>query len=353
MNTWLSSLGRRYGGGRTCGTHARIATAFVTVAAAVVLSVSGCGPIGPVEADTKPTFQAMVGDQTYVVDQPISPLSLPLATGGNGELTYSVGPAIPPGLKFDPSARTLSGTPTVAGSYEVTYKVVDADENTADTDVDILTFTITVEEAAPADTAPSFSSTVEDRSYLVGEVVSPWTLPGATGGNGELTYSVGPRIPPGLKFDPSARTLSGTPSVAGSYGMTYKVVDADENTADTDVDILTFTITVHLSCDGWNTAEFFEAATLVDAAACIDAGADARVQDDMGRTPLHFAASRSTDPAVITLLIEAGADVNAMDHEGLTPLDRATDPAIIETLRRAGAECGEGRTNWTSPTRRS
>ena len=344
MNTWLSSLGRRYGGGRTCGTHARIATAFVTVAAAVVLSVSGCGPIGPVEVDTKPTFQAMVGDQTYVVDQPISPWTLPLATGGNGELTYSVGPRIPPGLKFDPSARTLSGTPSVAGSYEMTYKVVDADENTADTDADILTFTITVEEAAPADTAPSFSSTVEDRSYLVGEVVSPWTLPGATGGNGELTYSVGPRIPPGLKFDPSARTLSGTPSVAGSYGMTYKVVDADENTADTDVDILTFTITVHLSCDGWNTAEFFEAATLVDAAACIDAGADARVQDDMGRTPLHFAASRSTDPAVITLLIEAGADVNAMDHEGLTPLDRATDPAIIETLRRAGAECGEGRT---------
>ena len=130
----------------------------------------------------------------------------------------------------------------------------------------------------------------------------------------------------------------------GSYAMTYTVVDADENTTDADADTLEFTITVHLSCDGWNTADFFEAATPADAAACIDAGADARAQDDMGRTPLHFAASRSTDPAVITVLIEAGADVNAMDHEGLTPLDGATDPAVIETLRQAGAECGEGRT---------
>ena len=130
----------------------------------------------------------------------------------------------------------------------------------------------------------------------------------------------------------------------GSYAMTYTVVDADENTTDADADTLGFTITVHLSCDGWNTADFFEAATPADAAACIDAGADARAQDDMGRTPLHFAASRSTDPAVITVLIEAGADVNAMDHEGLTPLDGATDPAVIETLRQAGADCGEGRT---------
>jgi hypothetical protein len=60
----------------------------------------------------------------------------------------------------------------------------------------------------------------------------------------------------------------------------------------------------------------------------IEAGADVNAKDDEGLTPLMIAAHYST-PEMVTLLIDAGADVNAKDDDGQTPLmyaDRSPDP---------------------------
>ena len=83
---------------------------------------------------------AAIDDQTYTADWPIADLVLPAASGGTGELTYGVS-ALPAGLAFDASTRTLSGTPTAAtdGAVTVIYTVIDEDGNAA-----ALTFTITV-----------------------------------------------------------------------------------------------------------------------------------------------------------------------------------------------------------------
>ncbi|BCT92302.1 hypothetical protein LYSHEL_13260 [Lysobacter helvus] len=48
-------------------------------------------------------------------------------------------------------------------------------------------------------------------------------------------------------------------------------------------------------------------------------GADPRVADADGNTPLHHAA-RSSDPGVAALLRDAAAEVDAINHDGLTPL---------------------------------
>nr|WP_246189316.1 ankyrin repeat domain-containing protein [Pseudoxanthomonas kalamensis] len=48
-------------------------------------------------------------------------------------------------------------------------------------------------------------------------------------------------------------------------------------------------------------------------------GADPRAADSEGNTPLHHAA-RSSDPGVAALLRDAAAEVDALNHEGLTPL---------------------------------
>ena len=198
------------------------------------------GPAGP--PDTAPAFAVTVADQTYTEGAPIIALTLPEASGGNGPLSYSLASAVP-GLTFAAATRTLSGTPTTAGSYNVEYKVEDGDANTAASDAATLTFAITVQEPLPPDTAPAFAVAVADQTYTEGEAISPLTLPEASGGNGTLSYSLTPTVP-GLTFAATTRTLSGTPTAADTYDMTYQVADADTNTAASDAATLTFTITV-------------------------------------------------------------------------------------------------------------
>ena len=95
-----------------------------------------------IAADTFPSFAngAPPGDRTYTTGTAIAALELPAANGGDGALTYSLAPNVP-GLTFDPATRRLSGTPTRAGTYDMTYTATDADGDT-----DSLRFTITVEQ---------------------------------------------------------------------------------------------------------------------------------------------------------------------------------------------------------------
>ena len=100
------------------------------------------------------------------------------------------------------------------------------------------------EDVAPEDVAPRFTGSVGDRTYTVGEAIDPLTLPEASGGNGARTYSLDPALPDGLTFEAVSRTVTGTPTVAGSVHMTYTAADSDDNTGASDTDTLRFTITV-------------------------------------------------------------------------------------------------------------
>ena len=94
------------------------------------------------EGTTTPSFgNSTIGNQSYTQNTAIPPLTLPVATGGNGTLTYSLSPAPPAGLVFNAATRTLSGRPTGSqNATTYTYTVTDRDGDTA-----TLTFTITIE----------------------------------------------------------------------------------------------------------------------------------------------------------------------------------------------------------------
>ncbi len=193
--------------------------------------------------NTAPTFAstASIANLSLIQSSAMTSVTLPAATGGNGDLSYTITPALPEGLSLSDD-RVLSGTPTgTSANTTYTYTVSDGDDFTTDTDT--ITFTITVD----VDSAPAFASNVSiaDLSLIQSSAMTSVTLPAATGGNGPRSYSITPTLPGGLSFNASTRVLSGTPTgKSASVEYTYTVSDADNNTASTDTDTITFDITV-------------------------------------------------------------------------------------------------------------
>ena len=76
-------------------------------------------------------------------------------------------------------------------------------------------------------------------------------------------------------------------------------------------------------CKGWKTAKFFESATVDEVRACLSAGEDPNEQDTQGLTALHRAARETSDPAVIEVLLNVGANPRASSIAGRLPWDYA------------------------------
>ena len=124
----------------------------------------------------------------------------------------------------------------------------------------LLLFCVAPHGHAQTDSEPVLG-TVTDQTFLdnqevdtdlTNSVADPLVLPAATGGDGTLTYTLEcaatqtdcdttSKLPPGLVFTASSRTLSGSPDDVGHFDMNYKVEDADG-----DSDSTTFRITVLL-----------------------------------------------------------------------------------------------------------
>ncbi len=75
------------------------------------------------------SFSDGIADQFYSSAHPITPLILPEAKGSRLPVTYAIMPELPAGLNFDPSTRTLSGTPAeVIPPTVYTYTATGADQ---------------------------------------------------------------------------------------------------------------------------------------------------------------------------------------------------------------------------------
>ncbi len=128
-------------------------------------------------AAAPPTFTGgtTIPDQRWTEGAMIEPLELPAAGGGDGDISYSLRPALPRGVVFDDSSRILSGRPTaVSGPAEYTYTATDAEGGSAS-----LSFTIEVVEPEGNCRSTAAATCLQDSRYEV--TVDWWTADGQSG----------------------------------------------------------------------------------------------------------------------------------------------------------------------------
>ena len=140
-----------------------------------------------------------------------------LVTTGVGPYTYSItAGSLPNGVSLNPTTGTLIGTPTVAGTFTFTAKVVDNGQ--AGTSA---TVTASITIAAPATkltlACPSASA----------QAGSPYSSSiAASGGTGMLTYSISGELPDGFRLNAGTGLISGTAEEARTATFTVKVTDS-------------------------------------------------------------------------------------------------------------------------------
>ena len=206
-------------------------------------------------ADPLFTLADRIPDRTFTRNRAISAVILPAATGDPGTINYTLTGTLPAGLSYIEARRTISGTPTAVTTGappSFTWTARDTTGPTAS-----MTFTITVIEPIVQDIAPFFTiASVPDQTYTQSAVIRELVLPDATGGNGDISYTLTGTLPAGLNYIEARRTISGTPTAATTGAppsFTWTARDGDANSATSDTVSLMFSITV----DGEDTAPAF------------------------------------------------------------------------------------------------
>ena len=157
-----------------------------------------------------------------------------VASGGSGTYTFTLASgALPTGVTLNAVTGVISGTPSVSGTFSYTVKVTDAQSNTVTATTTACTLTIGLPLTAQC--APMTTGT-QGAIYTSGIV--------ASGGFGPYTFALaGGALPNGVTLNTTTGTISGTPTVSGTFSYKVQVTDSLRNTANTGVTSCTLTIT--------------------------------------------------------------------------------------------------------------
>lgn len=160
----------------------------------------------------------------------IAPLTLPFgaagapysqtltASGGVAPYTFQViAGSLPAGVSLSASG-VLSGTPTAAGTFNVSVRASDANLQTG-------------QRAYSSNiAAPTLALSPASGTLLAAYGMAYSQSFTALGGNAPYTYSLSGAVPSGLSFNSSTGTLSGTPVQTGSFPLTVTAADSSTGT---------------------------------------------------------------------------------------------------------------------------
>ena len=204
-------------------------TATITVTASDgYFNPTGTFDVTVSSSNAAPAFAqgTTIADQSLTQDVAMTTLSLPAASGGDGQLSYSLSPALPKGLVFDAEARTISGAPTAtAASATYTYAVADSDDTTGSGDEASLTFTLAVaarNTTPPTVTAVSYHTWDKSHDPSAASIAGPhpygkWLVV-------RFTFDKAMKLTPGGTDSDAARpAFQGV--VDGKAGLRFRVVE--------------------------------------------------------------------------------------------------------------------------------
>jgi hypothetical protein len=158
------------------------------------------------------------------------------ANGGIGPYTWSITSGVlPNGLTLEPTG-TVTGYPTVSGSFTFTAEVTDSDAPTPN--VASAPVTLVLATGRPLQITTTTLTPGTQGFYYSSPLA-------ATGGLGPYTWSVSPgSLPAGLILDPSGsyEYVDGVPTVSGTFTFTAQVADSASPTPDVVSELLTVTL---------------------------------------------------------------------------------------------------------------
>jgi hypothetical protein len=137
-----------------------------------------------------------------------------VASGGTGSYAWSVSSgSLPAGLQLS-KGGSISGTPSAPGPANFAVSVADAGGSA------IVNRTFTLAVAVPITiTTSTLPAGIEGTNYT--------TSLTAGGGSPPVTWTlISGQLPPGLTLDSASGVITGTPTVAGSYGIQVQATDS-------------------------------------------------------------------------------------------------------------------------------
>ena len=174
-------------------------------------------PFVPPSINIVPTSSALTATQGISYSQTFT-----ASTTATGPFTWSETGALPSGVTFTTSTATISGTPTVSGTFSnISISVNNGAGGSSATS----TYTLTV-SAAPSVTITSPTSLA---TGTIGTAYATTTIIASTTAGGTFNWSVS-GLPTGLSLNTSTHgastTISGTPGASGNFNVNVSVVNA-------------------------------------------------------------------------------------------------------------------------------
>ncbi len=135
-------------------------------------------------------------------------------TDGVGNIAWSSSGTLPPGLSINPSTGYLEGVPTTTGSFSFKLRATDGNGCFGERDYQMSIGCQTI--------------TVSPQTLTGGTINVPFSQSLSAGAiSGTITWTVSGTLPPGITFNTTNGTLSGSPTALGSYSFTIRAADAN------------------------------------------------------------------------------------------------------------------------------